>query len=137
MRLLFIHDRVRIDNKLRGYIMDVKEITIQLKKDLEKLKYRFLTSAPPEDRKDRDYFQMVKEETVPVYQLIAQWEEDALSIVKERKANVHPNQVVSTRENMELLLMHSFYMDTRKKRYMELYRSILYVFDLLLEDIEQ
>lgn len=117
--------------------MNVKEITIKLKLDLEKLKYRFQNSEPPEDRKDRDYFQRVKEETTPVYQFIAEWEEKALIVVKERKANVHPNQVVSTRENMELLLMHSYYMDTRKKRYMELYRSILYVFDLLLDDLEQ
>ncbi|WP_096270433.1 DUF1798 family protein [Paucisalibacillus globulus] len=112
------------------------DYTNQLKDDLQHLKELFDQSSPPEDFRDKAYFEMVKEKTLPVYDLLSKWEELALKIIKERKISVHPNQIVSTRENMELLLMHSYYLDVRRRRYMELNRSVLYVFDQLLRAIE-
>ncbi|MDY0405731.1 DUF1798 family protein [Virgibacillus sp. 179-BFC.A HS] len=72
-----------------------------------------------------------------MYQLLEQWETNALAAVKEKKANVHPQQIISTRENMGLLLMHSFYIDIRKRRYMEIYYSCMYVFDLLAKSLQE
>jgi hypothetical protein len=115
--------------------MELSKQTNLLKNHLIRLKDIFEINNPPENLKDRDYFFKVKEETTPVYQLLDEWEEAALKVVKERKAKIHPQQITSTKENMELVLMHSYYVDTRRKRYMELHNSILYVFDLLLEDI--
>jgi hypothetical protein len=112
------------------------DYTNQLKNDLQELKDQFEQSNPPEDRRDKDYFEMVKEKTLPIYDLLAKWEELALKVIKERKISVHPNQIVSTRENMELLLMHSYYNDVRRRRYMELNQSVLYVFDQLLRAVE-
>lgn len=114
----------------------VREQTAKLREHLIRLKERFENTAPPKNRRDRDFFQMVKGETDPVYELLEQWEEATLEIVKQRKVNVHPHQVVSTKENMELLLMHSYFIDARPKRYMELYKSILYIFDQLLQELE-
>ena len=79
----------------------------------------------------------MKEETAPIFQLLEEWEKSALKLVKERKVNVHPQQVTSTRENMELMLMHSYYIDAKEKRFMELHNSILYIFDQLLREIER
>lgn len=115
--------------------MNLIEKTQKLNQYLESLRDRFETNEAPGDRKDRAFFDMVKKETTPIYDLLEIWEEDALATVKERKASVHPSQIQSTRENMELLLMHSFYLDVRRKRYIELYTSIRYVFDLLLDTI--
>ncbi|GIO22655.1 YppE family protein [Oceanobacillus sp. J11TS1] len=117
--------------------MNLIEKTKKLNYDLETLRHRFENSEAPSDRKDRTFFNMVKEKTSPIYDLLESWEADALAAVKERKAAVHPNQIQSTRENMELLLMHSFYLDVRRKRYIELYTSIRYVFDLLLDTITE
>lgn len=117
--------------------MKLSEQTEKLNQYLETLRERFEKGEAPSDRKDREFFNMVKEETTPVYSLLESWETDALAVVKERKASVHPNQIQSTRENMELLLMHSYYLDARRKRYMELYTSIRYVFDLLLDTLEE
>lgn len=117
-------------------MLTVKEQTAKLRAHLNRLKERFENTAPPKNRRDRDFFNMVKEETDPVYELLEQWEEATLGIVKQRKVNVHPQQVASTRENMELLLMHSYFIDARPKRYMELYKSITYIFDQLLEELE-
>ncbi|WP_010650608.1 DUF1798 family protein [Oceanobacillus massiliensis] len=115
--------------------MELREQTELLKRHLTRLKDIFEHSTPPENTKDKEFFQKVKEETNPVYQLLEEWEEAALEVVKARKAKVHPQQVTSTKENMELVLMHSYYVDARRKRFMELHNSILYVFDLLLSEI--
>lgn len=115
--------------------MDLKKQTEALKQHLNSLKDRFENTAPPENRRDRDFFQMVKRETTPIYELLENWEETALHLVKERKVSVHPHQVTSTRENMELLLMHSYFFDARRKRYMELNHSVLYIFDQILNEI--
>jgi hypothetical protein len=116
--------------------MELIDYTNQLKVYLQQLKDIFEENNPPEDRKDKDFFIMVKQKTSPIYELLAKWEELALQVIKETKISVHPNQIVSTKENMELLLMHSYYIDVRRRRYMELNQSVLYVFDQLLRALE-
>lgn len=116
--------------------MQLIEYTNQLKQELVKLKDIFEQTEPPEDRKDKVYFEMVREKTLPVYVLLEKWEELALNVIKASKISVHPNQIVSTRENMELLLMHSYYVDVRRRRYMELHQSVLYVFDQLIRALD-
>jgi hypothetical protein len=116
--------------------MDLKQQTEQLKTHLYDLKDVFETNEPPADKSDRPYFLKVKEDTLPVYDLLEQWESAALRAVRERDVNLHPHQASSTRENMELLLMHSYYVDVRRKRYMELNHSVLYIFDQLLRDLQ-
>lgn len=117
--------------------MNVKEKTIELKKHLQSLKDNYERNNPPENKKDLAFFNYVKNETDPVFKLVQSWESDALEIVKQRKVNVHPHQIVSTRENMELLLMHSYYIDAKRKRYMELNHSVLFIFDQLLREIAE
>ncbi|WP_047985279.1 DUF1798 family protein [Ornithinibacillus californiensis] len=116
--------------------MVIIDYTLQLKDELNKLKDIFEQNNPPEDLRDKIFFESVKEKTLPVYELLEKWEKLALEIIKESKISVHPNQIVSTRENMELLLMHSYFVDVRRRRYMELNQSIIYVFDQLLRAVE-
>ncbi|MFD1849499.1 DUF1798 family protein [Oceanobacillus bengalensis] len=115
--------------------MELKERTILLNNHLLRLKALYENSTPPENKKDRKFFLQVKEETSPIYEMVEKWEEQALQVVKAREVTVHPNQVNATKENMELLLMHSYYLDVRRKRYMELYRSIRYIFDQLVNEL--
>ncbi|RDW22073.1 DUF1798 family protein [Oceanobacillus chungangensis] len=115
--------------------MELSKQTETLREYLYNLRDKFEHSTPPENVKDRSFFEKVKEETTPIYDLIATWEEDALQTVKEKKITVHPQQVISTRENMELLIMHSYYKDARRKRYMELYNSVLYIYDQVIRDL--
>ncbi|GGJ85353.1 hypothetical protein GCM10007063_04860 [Lentibacillus kapialis] len=117
--------------------MDLIHETEQLKEHLEHLKNIYEENNPPESKKDKQFFLMVKERTEPVYKLLGEWEEKALNVVKERKVNLHPQQVTSTRENMELLLLNSYYVDVKRKRYMELNRSILFIFDQLLSELKE
>lgn len=117
--------------------MELKDQTIELKYHLDQLMERYDNNTPPENKRDKEFFQFVKETTAPMYKLIDEWEEAALEAVKARQVDIHPQQVQSTRENMELLLMNSFYVDVKRKRYMELNQSIHYVFDQLLRELEK
>jgi len=113
----------------------LKDKTYKLMEELDTLKEYYLSHEPPDSKNDKHFFLMVKKQTKATYQLLEDWEEVALRLVKERKVNVHPQQITSTRENMELLLLHSYYVDVKRKRYMEMNHSILYVFNQLLRDL--
>ncbi|HLQ70422.1 MAG TPA: DUF1798 family protein [Bacillota bacterium] len=109
--------------------------THKLMEELDLLKECYFSHEPPKSKNDKHFFLMVKEKTQPIYQMLETWEEEALHLIKERKADVHPQQITSTRENMELLLLHSFYIDVKRKRYMELNHSVTYIFNQLLRDL--
>ena len=114
------------------------ELVIQtdnLKQYLDDLKEIYEKNAPPENMNDKEFFNKLKKETAPIYDLLEKWEEKALLFVKNRAVNIHPHQITSTRENMELLILHSYYVDARRKRYMELNHSSHYILDQLLRDI--
>ncbi|MDX8046157.1 DUF1798 family protein [Gracilibacillus sp. S3-1-1] len=106
-----------------------------LEKELAHLKQYYLTHERPENKRDPEFFSFVKEHTEPVFKKIEIWLEEALQFVKSRSVKVHPQQIQSTEENFKLLLLHSYYVDVKRKRYMELHQSINYVFDLLKNDI--
>ncbi|RYG73579.1 DUF1798 family protein [Lentibacillus lipolyticus] len=115
--------------------MELLQQTQQFQQHLNKLEQIYNANNPPESKKDKEFFQMVKTYTEPIYNLLTDWEDNALYAVKQRQVNLHPQQVTSTKENMELLMMHSFYVDVKRKRYMELNHSIHFILDKLLADL--
>lgn len=117
--------------------MDFINLTEQLKIELTKLKDIFLLAEKPDNKRDPAFFAHVKEQTTPLFAMKDEWEQAINTLIQERRVNVHPQQVVSTKENMELLFMHSYYIDVKKQRYMELNKSVFYVFDLALESLKE
>ncbi len=115
--------------------MDLTEQTKQLESHLDHLKTIYEEQTPPKNRRDYQFFSNVRQQTEPIFQLLELWEETALQTIKTERINVHPQQIISTKENMQLLLMHSFYKDVRRKRYMELNHSVQFIFDQLLRNI--
>lgn len=115
--------------------MELKARTEQLLHNLVQLKEWHETHTAPENKKDQAYFKFVKKETDPIFDQLDTWESEALELVKKRIIDVHPHQVASTKENMELLLLHSYYKDARRKRYMELYKSVRYIFDQIISEL--
>ncbi|MFB1049348.1 DUF1798 family protein [Paraliobacillus sp. JSM ZJ581] len=116
--------------------MTVKNVTIELKEHLKRLKHNFFYQDKPKNKRDLNFFSYVKEVTNPVFHIIEQWEHNTANAVKNRELSIHPQQVVSTRENIELLLLHSYYIDVKQDRYMNLYNSVLYVLDIILEEAD-
>ncbi len=82
-------------------------------------------------KRDREFFEIVKVETKPLFELIDHWEE----LVKNHVASlkIMPNQIQNTKENLELFVFHSYYRDVRRKRFMEVYHSI----DFVLKQLKQ
>ncbi|TRM12540.1 DUF1798 family protein [Lentibacillus cibarius] len=117
--------------------MELIQETKQFKNYLEVLEEKYNENKPPESKKDRQFFQMVKNYTAPIYDLLTEWENHALQAVKERQVNLHPQQITSTKENMELLMLHSFYIDVKRKRYKELNHSIYFILDRLLDELQK
>ncbi len=115
--------------------MMIKELTIELKDQLLQLKSNYYQQEKPQNRRDSDFFNYVKKVTEPTFRLVEEWEEKTAEQVKSRTLRVHPQQVGSTRENVELLLLHSYYIDVKESRYMNLHNSVLYVLDLIIEDV--
>ncbi|KAB8138507.1 DUF1798 family protein [Gracilibacillus oryzae] len=116
--------------------MQLLEQTIQLEQVLVKLKDHYLTNERPENKRDPVFFQFVKEQTSPVFEQIDHWYKNALQFIQNREVKVHPQQLQSTEDNLKILLLHSYYIDVRKRRYMDLYQSIQYVLDSLKQDIK-
>lgn len=117
--------------------MSLKKNTEEMKRLIDRQHLRFLNTEGPIDKKSYEFFNQVKKETKPMFQLNHSWMEDAEAFVKNRKANVHPNQVKSTHENMEMIILHSYYLDVQLKRFKELYQSSHYVLDMILSDIDE
>ncbi|MFC7060416.1 YppE family protein [Halobacillus seohaensis] len=117
--------------------MVVRKLTIEMKELIDQLHQKFLTTEGPIDKKDFEFFNRVKEETRPMFDLTNQWLSEAEEFVKARGVNVHPNQVQSTFENLEMLILHSYYLDVEKKRFKELHQSSHYVLDMILDDVNK
>ncbi len=86
------------------------------------------------NRKDYDDFAIVKKETYPLFEQIEKWETDAHALV--HKLPIFPNQITNTKDNLEIMILHSYFHDVRRKRFMELYHSVLYNFDLVLNHFD-
>lgn len=112
--------------------------TTLLLEHIARLKTVFLEEKPPTDFKDRDFFENVKADANPLHMLLNDWEEESLALLKQdTSAPVHPHQIVSTRENIELIIMHSHYSDVRERRYMELNISVNYVLGILEDYLKE
>ncbi|WP_347860502.1 DUF1798 family protein [Salimicrobium sp. PL1-032A] len=115
--------------------LDLEQTTNQLKETIDSLHDRYLEQSEPVDRTDHAFFEKVKKETAPHFELTKKWFEEAEVFVKDREVSVHPNQVQSTYENIEMLILHSYYLDIDKNRYKDLYHSSHYVLDMVLDNL--
>ncbi|MFC7320659.1 YppE family protein [Halobacillus campisalis] len=117
--------------------MSIKSLTMNLKELIDERLEKYLITEGPIDKKDHNFFEKVKTETAPMFSLANEWLGEAEQFVKNRGVSVHPNQVKSTHENIEMLVLHSYYLDVEKKRFKELHQSSHYVLDMILDDIKK
>lgn len=81
---------------------------------------------------DREAFKHIQKEVTPHFFLFEEWEKAILHDIRAHALPLHPSLIQSTRENMELIIMHSFYHDTTDARFNELVKSVDVVFDMVL-----
>lgn len=106
----------------------------ELNKYLDNLALRFQLDAIPIG--DSEQFEVMKKETTPIFDLLVKWEESTLALVKERGITLHPQQIIATRENYEMLLMHSYYKDIRIRKYNETNKSCHYILEQIIRELE-
>ena len=112
---------------------EIEAITNELLRHLEKSRDRFLTNGKPEE--DREFFMRVKKEADPVLDLLDEWEQGSLKLIENGNSTLHTQQIDSTKENMRTLLLHSYYRDVRKRRFMEMYKSCYYIYNQLIKEL--
>ncbi len=113
-------------------MQDFKQLTEQLIHALELLESIYRNEE--EVKRDRTFFLHVKRETTDYFNWLENWKTAALDLAFERKITVHPGQIDATVDNMKALIMHSYYKDVRKRRYMDIKNSCSLVF---LQSIEE
>lgn len=118
--------------------MKFSKQTKQLEQYLPQLLQIFNENRPPERINDQSFFAQVKEETTPIFNLLQEWEKEAVQFLKVHPIkNIFPQQIASAKENMEALILHSYYVDIRRRQYMEIYRSLQYTLTLILSELEK
>jgi len=115
--------------------VSLEEKTKKLIFFMNKLRKIFENDGEPQDMNDHKFFAIVKKETTPIFSLLQEWESDATFFVSNNDSKVFFPQIIATKENIEVLILHSYYKDLRKRLYMERYNSVLYVLENLLSEI--
>lgn len=113
---------------------EVREKTEKLQAYLYKLKEIYEQSEKP-DHNNKVFFEKVRSEILPYYDLLDEWDEQTKELIKQGEVKLHPQQVDATSKSLRALALHSYYIDIRKKRYMNIKKSIDYVFQLLLKEL--
>lgn len=116
--------------------MKLLEQTRQLKEEINRLQEIYEKNNPPESFNDKVFFEKMKKETTEIYQFIGKWKKTALSFIAQEGIAMYSHQIKATREVFELLILHSYYIDVTRKRYMELNHSCLYICDQLINVIK-
>lgn len=113
--------------------MTLLDITVELTNDLHHLKEQFYRQEEIDDEKK--FFSEVKAATDPIFERLHAWENQTLLYIQQHKSTIHFNQVIATKENIELLIIHGYFKDMRKRRFMEYYQSSLFVLNNLEKEL--
>ncbi|HZW67752.1 MAG TPA: DUF1798 family protein [Pseudogracilibacillus sp.] len=98
------------------------------------LESKFNDKTIEEGKKDA-FFTYVKKETEEMFAQLDEWV-DLLSELNEQGDSVINQAIIeSTKDNMNALIMHSYYKDVRRRRYMEINRSCIYTYQSVLKEL--
>lgn len=82
------------------------------------------------------FFTFVKGETEPIFKSLNNWEKLIIEENKRGRLIIPEHIILSTKDNMTALIMHSFYKDVRRRRYMEIKRSCIYTYQSVLKELD-
>lgn len=113
----------------------LKEMTCELKLYNRKAKAQFTDRTRRPDY-SVDFFGEVKPFADHVQHLIDSWRPLAETWVREDHPEyVYPIQIKDTYDNLSIICVTAFQKDTRRRRFLEMIKSIDYVLDNILEDL--
>jgi len=113
---------------------DLYFYTEKLLEEVNQCQDRFLSGDKPE--KNREFFNAIRKEADETFNLLDGWVKQATVLVEQKEIKVlHLQQIEATKENVESLVLHSYYKDTRKRRFIEIYKSCYYIFAQVLKEL--
>lgn len=115
--------------------VEIKKRTQSLIQYTDVLENKFNDPAI-EPENTSEFFDFVKSETEPIFVLVKEWERLLAEESAQDRMIIPENIILSTKDNMTALIMHSFYKDVRRRRYMEIKRSCLYTFQSVLKELD-
>lgn len=113
---------------------EVKQLTESLIAYMKKLEIVFNKGEKP-THNDHAFFEKVRTEINPIYDMVEAWEEKTSYLIQQRKVDLHPKQVDATVKSIKAIALHSYYLDVRKRRYQDIKKSVEYVLQLLLKEL--
>lgn len=103
-------------------------------KDLCDQSLKRLEDVKTSESYEVDFYKEVKPFVDSTMEIADSWRDLAIAwIKKEFPKNLHPNQIDATHENIQHISIQSFYQDTKVKRFKNMYESIQFVLDNILE----
>lgn len=90
-----------------------------------------------EVERSREFFNEIKPKVESYLILLESWGKATHQLASAGKLQVFPQQIDATIDNMKALIMHSFYKDVRKRRYMEIKQACYYIFMQSIEGLEE
>lgn len=112
----------------------IKQLTETLILQLDDLHEHF-KKRDDIDTNTEQYFSYVKSELNDKFLLLEDWYRLTHEKIKNGQLNVPETMLESTKDNMEQLMLHSYYFDVRIRRYNEIKKSCLYVYHTILDEI--
>ncbi|MCM3652076.1 DUF1798 family protein [Metabacillus litoralis] len=118
--------------------MELKMTSKELLQLLTNCKERFeLVNTKPE-KTEALFYDEVKPTFEKIMNQANAWKPLAEAWVKEQKPKyVHLSQIESTLDNIEQVVLQSFYKDVNKQRFHNLHHSVEYIVNSILAEIEE
>lgn len=123
--------------RLENY-QELKELTLILQQYTDESLQRFEMVKKAQEKIEYDFFQDVKPYADLVKSTADKWKSFCLIwIENESPKHMHPPQIVSAIDNLNLISVQSFFKDSKEKRFKEMYHALQYLFENILEKLAE
>lgn len=105
---------------------------------LQESKERFKSFQEKPEKSEAYFYNQVKPNFEMMKDKSNVWEQLALEWIKKEKPKyIHPSQIESAVENVEQVILQSFYKDINKQRFNNLHHSVEYLLNNIMNEIEE
>ncbi|MDQ0225148.1 hypothetical protein CHH83_20035 [Bacillus sp. 7586-K] len=116
--------------------MNLEMISKNLLHAIDECKERFELIKQKPEKTEELFYNKVKPTFETVSDLTAKWKPLADDwIVKTNPKYIHLTQIESTVENIEQIILQSFYKDINNQRFYNLYNSVEYILKTMLTEL--
>ncbi|TRZ37768.1 DUF1798 family protein [Niallia circulans] len=85
-------------------------------------------------QESKDFYEVVRPYANKVAELNAEWKEIAdLWVKTEKPLYLHPSQISTASDHLEVISIQAFYKETSRKRFMDSAKSVQYILQTVLD----